>query len=974
MNTGTNLLGSRVDRIRIRQGILGCGAGFTVALDDKGGLRYTGENRWGQAAATAWQNMLGVFCGQDYVLGLCRDGTVVGEGRNHFHPSELESWACVSTLACGPKHAAALIGNGRVLCAGDNSMGQCETTLWRDVVDVCCGRHFTAGLHKDGTVILAGGDRAMGHLLDGWRDVAGLFTDYEGKHVYGITRTEGKLISTALLPFGVRKWRHLVCGAASARGIVGVTSRGRILCSNTADRKFFGKRTGEYVACALGMGHVAALCKSGEVISTGRNEFGQAATARWGNVYTGFESFSAARREAFTQKERTERAYQKALSEAARHARRLSCGERLTACIQADGHVNATAGLRLVKKWTDVCALSCGSAHILALHKDGRVSADGNNVGGCCHVEEWRGGKAVIAGKYHSLCLTEDGRVLFAGWNVHGQGNVEEWKHIRLLRGTDTYTVGVDVSGRIFTSGKKLPFDPALLESEAWKGLVDLAVSEHHIVGLRTDGRVVTLGDDSCLVSAAKGQRGVLDVSSWRGIRAIAAGDGFTVGLCYGGHVVAAGRNDKGQCDTSAWQHAMYVGCGRSYTVALLADGSVVTAGQHKSGHGGKETPSVTGGAVMAWEKAETTGYEPFHTAYMTDILTLCAGPEHLVAVDRHGQVMAEGLDMDGQCTSASTFLMFRDIRQLDGYGVFDNMLSTLKSHEADGAQISTKAQREQKQIAEDVILPLPRDPMPWQARTKRLAVSVGQGLFHTAYIGEAEKACVIHRHGSVSGDVESWTETQALACGTHHTVAVLKDGSLVATGRNAEGQCDVSARDGGYASVACHHHTTVAVGRDGGLAVFGKGYGEMPRSAQGRLVDSVACGLAHMVAVTQDGKAFAVGENTYGQCRVEAWENLVTVAVGDRHSVGLCADGSVVATGDNTQGQCRVDDLKDIVYVACLPEATLCVGSNGKVTVRGSAGDIQTNLTAPEGVLGLYAHEYRLSAVTTDGRLVQII
>ncbi len=972
MNVGGLHSNSRTERIQLRRGMLGCGAGFTVALDDKGGIRYTGENRWGQAAATAWQNMLAVYCGGDYVLGLCRDGTVIMEGRSHFHPSEIESWACVSAISCGQRHAAALIENGRVLCAGANDRGQCDTHLWRDMVDVCCGHDFTVGLRQDGTVLLAGGSRAMAETVESWRDLAGIFTDYEGKYIYGITGTEGRLVSTAILPLRARRWIHLVSAAASARGVWGVTSHGRMLSTNAADARFFHRRVGEFVACAAGHGHIAVLCKGGEVLSTGRSEFGQTATTRWGNLYTGFESFGSARREAFLKKTRTEREYQRARSEATRYARRLSCGERLTACIQADGHVSATAGLRRVKKWTDVCALSCGSAHILALHKDGRVSADGNNVGGCCRVEEWRSGKQVIAGKYHSLCLTEDGRVLFAGWNLHGQGDVTEWKHIRILRGTDTYTVGVDAEGHILTAGKRLPFDPAGLSAENWRDLVDVAVSGHHIVGLRADGRVVSLGDATCYTCPAKDRNGVLDVSDWRGIRAIAAGDGFTVGLCYGGRVVAAGKNHLGQCETSGWQHAVYIGCGRTYTAALLADGRVVTAGQHRSGLGGKDIPGVAGGAVMSWEKAESTGYEPFRTAYMTDMIAIHAGAEHLVAVDAHGQVMAEGLDLDGQCTSASTFLLFRDIRQLDGFGIFSSAMPT-------HAPLRTAGKPSDAEIcpeAADSSFPVMTEKATaGEASAASYLTRAGQELDRAVYIDGGGNVRAIARDGTVT-DVEGWTDALAVACGTNHTVVALRDGSLAATGRNAEGQCEVSGMfsESPWRHLSCHHHTTVAVDGEGRVHVRGRGYGDLRSILSDKEIRAAACGYAHMILMTADGHALGVGDNRAGQCDVSDWEDIVMVAVGDRHSVGLRADGRLVAVGDNTSGQCRVDDLTDVTFVACLPETTLCVRSDGKVILRGGAKELESLLGGLPPVVCLYAHEYRVSALTSDGRLICVV
>lgn len=687
----TNISFGRRDRVRVRRGLLGCGTGFTLALDEKGRIHYTGDNRWGQSACTSWQNMLGVFCGQDYVLGLRQDGTVMSAGHLRHGLSESTGWACVTHIACGPNHAAALVGNGRVLCAGDNSHGQCETPEWSDMADVACGRTFTAGLCENGRVRLAGGNRALAHILESWKDVAALFSDLEGKQVLGISFVDGRLLSTSPLPLRARKWRNLVYVAASAHGILGITATGCMVSTRRADEKLFSdsltsaQLPREYMACALSNGHMAVLCKNGEVLAGGQNAFGQSATHRWGRLFSGFEDFSAKRREALSKKERAERQYQKSLCEAKRFARRLAVGERLTACIQADGHVSATAGLRQVRHWSEVCMLECGSAHLLALHKDGRVSADGNNVGGCCRVRHWDHVTHVVAKKYHSLGLREDGTVLFAGWNVYGQGNVSEWRGIRLLRGTDTYTVGVDRVGVIHLSGKQLPFDPELLKREEWTSLSDLAVSEHHMVGLRTDGRVVAVGDATCRISAARRNGEICKVSSWRGVRAIAAGDGFAVGLCYGGYVVAAGRNDYGQCDTAHWRNVVAVGCGRTYTAALTADGRVLVAGKYKSGTAQPAAIRDTSSAVMDWEKAAFTGYESFHTDWMTDILTLRCGQEHFVAVDRYGQVIAQGRDTDGQCTSASSFVLFRDIRQLDGFGIF-TVSASLSYHAKDAA------------------------------------------------------------------------------------------------------------------------------------------------------------------------------------------------------------------------------------------------------------------------------------------------
>lgn len=978
----------RRDRIRLRRGIIGCGAGFTVALDETGGIRYAGENRWGQKEASAWQEMLSVSCGPDYVLGLHRNGAVLSAGRSDFHGIHVNSWACVSAISCGPRHAAALLGNGQILASGENKYGQCETGTWSDMVDVCCGRTFTVGLRSDGRLLVAGGHKALHHTLEHWKQVAGIFTDEEGRHVLAITYGEGRLLSTGHLPLETGRWRNLVYVAASARGIVAITAQGRLLSTNREDRKKLERMGKDCTACAMGPGHLAVLCRDGEVVSLGHNEFGQCTTARWGKLFGSFEDFSGQRRADAQAKERTEKHYQQRLSEAKRCIRRIACGERLTACIQADGRVSATAGLRGVKGWQNVCALSCGSAHILVLHKDGTVSADGNNVGHCCRVSEWRGIKAVLAGKYHSLGLCEDGTVVFAGWNVHEQGNVSDWRGIRLLRSTDTYTVGVDQEGKIHTSGKKLPFTPELLDMSQWSDLIDLAVSEHHMVGLRRDGRVVGVGDHTCGSRNEKGE--LTDLLGWRGVRSISVGDGFTAGLCYGGHVLAAGKNDYGQCETEAWHSVVSVCCGRTFTAALTAEGRVLTVGQHMSDSRQNLSPDEMGGAVMAWEKAESTGYEPFHTQWMTDVLALNCGKEHLVAVDRYGQVMAEGLDLDGQCTASSAFVLFRDLHQLDGFGIFTTSVdlqapNSVTQGDARADRGRPVAERRTSKVAEAPVTSVKcfDAKLIKQVSAPALAGRYGQGLTHGVYLTSEGQIQEIGERPFLSADDLPKQSYQWVSSGLYHAVAVTDDGSLVTFGRvpeDREGSVLIqAARDqrpdgaetASFCSVSCGVGHTSAVTTDGSVYAAGKNDHGQCHTAAWRNVTATACGAGHTVALTRDGHALATGDDTYGQCRVGDWSRLVMVACGENHTVGLRADGRVVAVGDDRLGQCAVSGARNVVYVACLPEATLCVDADGKVTAFGGTGEFRQKLSALRDIVAVYACEYRLTALSRDGRII---
>ena len=112
------------------------------------------------------------------------------------------------------------------------------------------------------------------------------------------------------------------------------------------------------------------------------------------------------------------------------------------------------------------------------------------------------------------------------------------------------------------------------------------------------------------------------------------------------------------------------------------------------------------------------------------------------------------------------------------------------------------------------------------------------------------------------------------LAAGSCHTVGLHGDGTVVATGSNGSGQCNV----GSWTDIV-----------------------------------AMAAGDYHAVGLRSDGTVVAAGDNEYGQCNVGSWTDIVAVAAGWGHTVGLRSDGTVVAAGQNDLGQCDVSDWKDI-------------------------------------------------------------
>ena len=102
-----------------------------------------------------------------------------------------------------------------------------------------------------------------------------------------------------------------------------------------------------------------------------------------------------------------------------------------------------------------------------------------------------------------------------------------------------------------------------------------ISTGSGHTVGLKTDGRVLAVGDNT------NGQR---DVGGWENIVQVSAGSFHTVGLQADGSVVAVGDNDGGQLNVGGWETIVQVSAGLFHTVGLREDGSVVAEGLNDAG------------------------------------------------------------------------------------------------------------------------------------------------------------------------------------------------------------------------------------------------------------------------------------------------------------------------------------------------------------------------------------------------------
>lgn len=173
--------------------------------------------------------------------------------------------------------------------------------------------------------------------------------------------------------------------------------------------------------------------------------------------------------------------------------------------------------------------------------------------------------------------------------------------------------------------------------------------------------------------------------------------------------------------------------------------------------------------------------------------------------------------------------------------------------------------------------------------------------------------------------------------CADLHSVAVIKDGTVKATGPNADGQC----------------HTTTYDWRD---------------------IIAVSAGAYYTVGLKSNGTAVSIGRNDFRQRDVKHWTNLHSISAGARHTIGLRNDGSLLACGQNKNGECKVDHWRNIVHAVAGNACTFGIKKDGKVIASGDNRNGDLQVSHLEGVADIaYAGQGKILALLQDGTLARV-
>lgn len=212
----------------------------------------------------------------------------------------------------------------------------------------------------------------------------------------------------------------------------------------------------------------------------------------------------------------------------------IDAGDAFTIGLKKDGTVVVTENQQSAldtSAWTNVVQIAAGNSHIAALRSDGTVVAAGSNRNGCCQVSDWRDVIFVAAGDKHTLGVTKDGQLLIAG-SVHGD---KKWM-------------------------------------TNWRGVRSAAIGGYHDLALLADGTVKATG--------ASGLAAFGDANDWQDIRAIEAGDIYSVGLRRDGTVALLKSAYNHDYDVSAWQHVVAISAHYELVMGLQENGRVLLTGR----------------------------------------------------------------------------------------------------------------------------------------------------------------------------------------------------------------------------------------------------------------------------------------------------------------------------------------------------------------------------------------------------------
>ena len=246
----------------------------------------------------------------------------------------------------------------------------------------------------------------------------------------------------------------------------------------------------------------------------------------------------------------------------------------------------------------------------------------------------------------------------------------------------------------------------------------------------------------------------------------------------------------------------------------------------------------------------------------------------------------------------------------------------------------------------------------------------VTAGIWHT--VGLKSDGTVLATGYNANGQCEvgDWSGIIQVAAGERHTVGLKPDGTVIAVGSNDEGECDVGDWTNIVQIDAGRYHT-VGLRSDGTVVATGRNYGGQCNVWDWSGIVQVATGFYHTLGLKLDGTVLAVGNRGEGRLEVGGWSDIIQVGTGGHHSLGLRSDGTVLAVGRDNYGETNVGWWTNIVQVAGGCQASIGLRSDGSVVQSGWCHVGQCLVTGWSDIIQVDAGIIHAVGLRADGTVV---
>lgn len=280
--------------------------------------------------------------------------------------------------------------------------------------------------------------------------------------------------------------------------------------------------------------------------------------------------------------------------------------------------------------------IAAGSAHAVAVKKDGAIITAGDNRYGQCNVGSWRDVVAIAVGEWHTVGLKKDGTVVATGVNDYGQCNVGNWQDIVAIAAGESHTVGLKKDGAVVATGEN---GNGRCNVGSWQDIVAIAAGKLHTVGLKKNGTVVdTLRPDD-----------PHNAGRWRDVVAVAASTWWeTKGLKKGGTVIMTVVDESEHRDVSSWRDIVAIALGHSHMVGLKTDGTVVSSpslDECEKRDGGWQKTLAVGDTFIMVDFLPFDNYNKCNVSGWRDIVAITAGTDTTMGLKKDGTVIFAGPD-----------------------------------------------------------------------------------------------------------------------------------------------------------------------------------------------------------------------------------------------------------------------------------------------------------------------------------------